>query len=118
MAPPKYVWHDLLPANAPVDQAHLLESSSKPAFDIGELSPRGRKLWDFLVTFLNDLKHQGWPCALKDFFDPEITNFRVFWPLAKNNLYFRSFVVWHRGKCVMVSPSAYKVGARGPNSVF
>jgi len=90
-----YEDHPLLPAGAPVGQAHILKTSASGA-------GTGHKLCDFIATLLHNLT--DYPNAAKDFFNPEVTSFKLIrhYRVGESGRIL-PYIIWRKNKKVAVS---------------
>lgn len=99
--PLTYRDHPLLPANAPKDQAHVLNHDPNDTNDQDGLSITSHKLCDFIATLLDRLEQ--YPNALKDFFDPNIKSFKLIRHYGDNeNGQVLPLMIWRKKKKVVV----------------
>jgi hypothetical protein len=94
MSTAPYKDHPLLPASAPVGQAHVLE--------VGNFSKGGHKLCDFIATLLHNLTDH--PDAIKDFFDPKVKSLKLILRCkAGERGRTLPYIIWRNNKKVAVS---------------
>jgi len=95
--------HPLFPTSAPKGQAHILENTTHEDDVSGprSLPSKRHQLCDFIATFLHRLREH--PDALKDFFDPEVTSFKLLRHYGDAELGgLLPIMIWRRGDEVVV----------------